>query len=355
MSQITIIAQSGGGGGGVNSVTAGTNIVITGTASDPIVNLSSNPDVPGTVTAQNFKLPATTTSNAMGTIFIDNKRFLYAYPDSTSTFLGSQVANALNSGTGNTAIGGQSMLNLDTAQRCTAVGYQAGFFIESATDCTLIGKSANVASNAHGCVVIGSNAGTGNLSPATSNIYIDNVGSTGETLTTRIGTDQTQCFITGITGVSDISGTLQTVVGINTSNQLTQISLLAGSNITLTPGIGTLSIDAIISGFTWNTVTTNTNMLPNNGYITNGSLPLTLTLPSTSAVGDIIEIVFKSSAGWSIAQGAGQTIYHGSVNTTTGVTGSFFNVDSGSCVSMICITADTDWRVKNSQGNFSLI
>jgi hypothetical protein len=72
-------------------------------------------------------------------------------------------------------------------------------------------------------------------------------------------------------------------------------------------------------------------------------------------VGDVIEIVGEGAGGWLIAQNASQEIRFGDVVTTNGVGGSLASTNAGDCISLVCITANTTWRVKNSVGNITYV
>lgn len=108
------------------------------------------------------------------------------------------------------------------------------------------------------------------------------------------------------------------------------------------------------TGLTWSTVTTNITMAANNGYIANGSSAISLELPATAAVGDVFEVVGKGSGSWDIIQQAGQTIYFGISSTTTGLTGNIQANHFRDCVRIICITANTEFQVVSSIGNFTI-
>lgn len=104
---------------------------------------------------------------------------------------------------------------------------------------------------------------------------------------------------------------------------------------------------------TWSTVTTNTQMVIQSGYIANGSI--VFTLPATAAIGDQV-IVLGRGASWSIHQNAGQKIYFGNVSTTLGVGGSLSSTDSHDNISLICQVANTSWSVfPPPQGNITVI
>jgi hypothetical protein len=96
-------------------------------------------------------------------------------------------------------------------------------------------------------------------------------------------------------------------------------------------------------------------MAVNTGYIANNTALVTATLPSTSAVGDLVWIVGKGSGGWQIAQNAGQTIHFGNQDTTTGAGGSLDSTNQYDTIQLLCTAANTDWTCTGiSQGNISV-
>ena len=101
---------------------------------------------------------------------------------------------------------------------------------------------------------------------------------------------------------------------------------------------------------TWTEVVgASTGMSGNKGYITNYTLgTASLSLPGSSNVGDVIEIVGKGGTGWQVTQGAGQTIHMDTQSSTTGAGGSISSSNTGDTVKLVCITANTDWRVSHS-------
>lgn len=139
---------------------------------------------------------------------------------------------------------------------------------------------------------------------------------------------------------------------------LGNINVVGSGGVTVSgnPGTSTLTISVSGSGMTWNEVTgASANMSVNNGYIANNAGLVTLTLPATSAFGDVIQVGGKGTGGWRIAQNAGQTIHFGSLDTTTGAGGSLSSMLRYDCVEMVCITANTDWLVTSTQGNLTVV
>jgi hypothetical protein len=127
-----------------------------------------------------------------------------------------------------------------------------------------------------------------------------------------------------------------------------------GAGSTTTSGAGsTITITSTGGGIAWTEVTVvgPTQMVNDHGYITNNASPVQLLLPLTSAIGSTIVIVGKGAGGWLITQNAGQSILLGASTTTVGVTGTVGSSEPSACIEMVCITADTVWRIRDSAGN----
>ncbi len=109
--------------------------------------------------------------------------------------------------------------------------------------------------------------------------------------------------------------------------------------------------------FTWYEITaTSQQMTANNGYIANNAGLVTLTLPTTSAVGSVINITGKGAGGWLISQGAGQQIKVSPETTTLGIGGSLASNAQYDGIELVCITADTIWSAKNPPvGNLTYV
>ncbi len=128
-----------------------------------------------------------------------------------------------------------------------------------------------------------------------------------------------------------------------------------GSSWTITPGTS-ITLDVTGGGLTWTEITgTSQALLVNNGYIANNAGLVTLTLPATAVIGDIIKIDGKGTGGWNIAQNAGQTIHFLGQDTTTGGGGSLASTTRYDCVTLRCFTANTDWIVESLGGNLTVV
>jgi len=82
---------------------------------------------------------------------------------------------------------------------------------------------------------------------------------------------------------------------------------------------------------------------------------VTLTLPSTAALGSVIEVVGKGAGAWRIAQNAGEQIHFGNVNTTAGVTGYLQATLQYDAIRIVNTVADNEWTVLSAQGNITVI
>jgi len=108
-------------------------------------------------------------------------------------------------------------------------------------------------------------------------------------------------------------------------------------------------------GITWNEITdTSQTASSNNGYIANNSSQVNITLPSSCAIGSLIAIVGKGSGGWKISQNAGQTIHFINIDTTTGTSGYVQSTEQYDSLELVCITANTDFVVRNSVGTMEM-
>ncbi len=191
----------------------------------------------------------------------------------------------------------------------------------------------------------------------TSGSYFANASSSGPTL--QIGDP---LFFSGTDVWNPLIST--TIVpgfassGINTINSIAPLAgnftLTAGSNITLTPGANSITIASTGGGssFTWNSITASQTMVSNNGYLV-ASGTLSLALPTTSAVGDEIEVVIAAGTSWTITQAAGQSVVVGNITSTVGVSGSVAS-NTGQTISLVCSVANTKWNAYGLVGNLSV-
>jgi len=112
----------------------------------------------------------------------------------------------------------------------------------------------------------------------------------------------------------------------------------------------------------WTEVTgTSQSAAVNEHYLTNNASLVTVTLPTTAAVGDMLTVQGVGAGGWKIAQNASEQIIwvaggvDGSHETTVGTGGYIASTDRYDAVVLICITADTTWVVHHAKGVITLV
>jgi hypothetical protein len=130
----------------------------------------------------------------------------------------------------------------------------------------------------------------------------------------------------------------------NTGNLPTAATLTAGSGITITNAAGSITIASTTSGMTWTTVSgTTQSAAVNNGYITNNAGAVTVTLPTTFAIGDAVEVKGLGAGGWVLAAGAATTIRYGT--SVTSAAGSLTSANQYDTVKITGLVANTTWSV----------
>jgi hypothetical protein len=146
-------------------------------------------------------------------------------------------------------------------------------------------------------------------------------------------------------------------IAIGSTGQLPVLSTLtAGTGISVTNGAGSITLAAVSPGGTylaWQSISSSTTLVRNSGYVVSSGT-LSLALPSTSSLGDVIVITLNGGTSWTITQAAGQSIRIGNVTTTTGTGGNVGSSAQGDSITMVCTTANTTWAAYAIQGNLSI-
>ena len=101
----------------------------------------------------------------------------------------------------------------------------------------------------------------------------------------------------------------------------------------------------------WSVITADQTAEVNNGYLTNKGTLLTLTLPTTAAVGSMLRVSGMNAGLWKIAQNASQVIHFGKTDTTTGTGGFLLATQARDSVELVCCVANNEWNVISSVGN----
>lgn len=93
---------------------------------------------------------------------------------------------------------------------------------------------------------------------------------------------------------------------------------------------------------------TSQGLLPQHSYVANNASQTTFTLPTTANVGDTFIIAggTANSAGWVVAQNAGQTIHSGATSSTTGTGGTATSgAHANEAAAFQCTVQNTDFVV----------
>lgn len=117
----------------------------------------------------------------------------------------------------------------------------------------------------------------------------------------------------------------------------------------------TLTITGDGLGVIWSVIGASQALAVNHGYICTTGAALSLSLPATSTLGQVIEITLDGSTSFTVTQGAGQSIRFGSVSTTAGAGGSMVSTAQGDSIRMVCSVANTKWNVLSSVGNLTIV
>lgn len=133
---------------------------------------------------------------------------------------------------------------------------------------------------------------------------------------------------------------------ITVGNYATTFTFTAGTSVTF-PTSGTLATtNEVLNKI--NVTGASATLASNTLYTINDASSLvTLTLPSTAVVGDVIAIRGSSSNGWTIVENSGQSIGLPSGGATTTTTGSLSSVNRYDCVDLTCIVTNTTFVASN--------
>lgn len=112
------------------------------------------------------------------------------------------------------------------------------------------------------------------------------------------------------------------------------------------------------TNFTWNVTTSSTavTLAVNNGYIANNtSAKVVYTLPSSFAVGDVIEVCALAGNGFRISQNSGQFMVVGNSITTIGTGGYIESQNIGDWVQLLGVASGSSMMVEIKVGNITRI
>jgi hypothetical protein len=112
--------------------------------------------------------------------------------------------------------------------------------------------------------------------------------------------------------------------------------------------------DELQNGLSFTTVTVDGALANDRRVVANKGTLLTLTLPTTAAVGQEIEIMGLGAGGWKVAQNANQLIHKSGTASTTGTGGHLDSANRYDGVRLVCVVANTEWSVVIAQGSITI-
>jgi hypothetical protein len=113
------------------------------------------------------------------------------------------------------------------------------------------------------------------------------------------------------------------------------------------------------TGLKWQVQTADLMAVKGNGYFADSAVirptGLSVTLPTTSAVGDTFAVYDFNGNGWAISYASGQSIRVGTLVSTVG-TGSVVSAapGGGDTVTLVCAVANLTWMAVDYDGNIGV-
>jgi hypothetical protein len=150
-----------------------------------------------------------------------------------------------------------------------------------------------------------------------------------------------------ITAGTTATGAFQNVSGVGTSGQYLTSNGAAAlpSWQTSTPQLTVMPVAGASQAMT-----------SNHSYIANDSALTTFTLPTSSIVGDILQIVGSAlnTSGWKVTYTTNQIIW-GPAGSSTVTTGNAASATAAAqSVTMVCVVANTTWVITANSGTITL-
>jgi hypothetical protein len=185
----------------------------------------------------------------------------------------------------------------------------------------------------------------GSLSPTAGNWNI--YGGTSAAGTTPVST-------------SGAGSTLTTNVQISqaiAATDATKIGLAAFNSANFTVDANGFVSSSGSAGFTWSSVTSATNpnsIVAAHGYIAKGAVVVTFVLPASALVGDTFVIAGYGNL-WTLTQNANQSVTLGDMTSTVGVGGSVTATQVKDTMTIVCVTANTEFQALSSIGNLAIV
>lgn len=159
----------------------------------------------------------------------------------------------------------------------------------------------------------------------------------------------------GGTGILTITGNNGGQVGADGANN---INLIGSGSIIVSgsPGTNTLTISSGNPFFMWFVISGSQPAVTQTGYFIDGASRIDLSLPVTSAVGDVFIAADLGGNQFRITQSGGQQILVGNSSTTIGAAGYVESIFIGDSITLVCCVVDSTWMaVPASTGNLTIV
>jgi len=156
----------------------------------------------------------------------------------------------------------------------------------------------------------------------------------------------------GITSLGPLTSG-QLIIG-NTGSDPSAATLTAGTGIGITNGAGSITIASLGAGLSWSVITADQTAAANSGYFCNKGSLLTLTLPTTTTVGDVIAIVNINGAAFSKILSANPGTIHIGSSTCTANTGSLTSTALGDAIFLVAQTTASVWYAYGITGSWTV-
>ena len=134
------------------------------------------------------------------------------------------------------------------------------------------------------------------------------------------------------------------------------VNFLNGAGMTITGSGNNITFNSAGGGVEWNDVTGTTQELAaGQAYVANNGGQIGFSLPETAAFGDFYIIAGYGAGGWTLQQNAGQSVILGNQTTTVGVAGTLTSTLPSDSVQIVCVVADTVFKVLEWAGNITVV
>lgn len=124
--------------------------------------------------------------------------------------------------------------------------------------------------------------------------------------------------------------------------------------LSITTGAGTLTINGTGGALAWSVISADQVAATNHGYFANKGSVLTLTLPTTTVVGDVIALVNINGAAFGKILSANPGTINLGSSVCTANTGSLTSTALGDAIFLVAQTTASVWYAYGVQGNWTV-